>query len=286
MLGACLDGIRRVQAAAPAEPAGSQWNRVLLYVWPPIDLAARRARRGRAPPRAARPRASASSRSSSQAGCADAGRRRAARARRCASSLPAGRGRHRRGRPTRRPSRCSRSTSTPSKVAPPGAAARVYPYELVPLLRRRDAAATFVEHDLDDDGALGAGRPPARRATRAGIVVGVVTHADRALPGGHDPGARCSATRPRRSARSPSPSAGGSSPRSTSPSELGVPGRVVRAVGRRQDRHGQRHREHGLDRRACCAGSSSSPRPAARSTSSSPASTSAPSRTGTPRRRC
>ena len=38
--------------------------------------------------------------------------------------------------------------------------------------------------------------------------------------------------------------------------------------------------------RACCAGSSSSPRPAARSTSSSPASTSAPSRTGTPRRRC
>ena len=34
------------------------------------------------------------------------------------------------------------------------------------------------------------------------------------------------------------------------------------------------------------AGSSSSPRTAARSTSSSPASTSAPSRTGTPRRRC
>ena len=33
-------------------------------------------------------------------------------------------------------------------------------------------------------------------------------------------------------------------------------------------------------------GSSSSPRPAARSTSSSPGSTSAPSRTGTPRRRC
>ena len=36
----------------------------------------------------------------------------------------------------------------------------------------------------------------------------------------------------------------------------------------------------------CCGGSSSSRRPAARSTSWSPASTSAPSRTGTPRRRC
>ena len=63
-------------------------------------------------------------------------------------------------------------------------------------------------------------------------------------------------------------------------------GRVVRAVVRRQDLDGQRHREHGLGRPARCAGSSSSPRPAARSTSWWPASTSAPSRTGTPRRRC
>ena len=66
----------------------------------------------------------------------------------------------------------------------------------------------------------------------------------------------------------------------------GHPGGVVRAVGRRADLHGQRHREHGLDRRGRCAGSSSSPRPAARSTSSWPASTSAPSRTGTPRPPC
>ena len=62
--------------------------------------------------------------------------------------------------------------------------------------------------------------------------------------------------------------------------------RMVRPLGRRPDRHGQRHRGHGLDRPACCAGWSSSRRRAARSTSWWRASTPAPSPTGTPRPRC
>ena len=62
--------------------------------------------------------------------------------------------------------------------------------------------------------------------------------------------------------------------------------RVVRAVGRRADLDGLRHGEHGLGGRRAAAASCASPRTAARSTWSSPASTSAPSRTGTPRRPC
>ena len=64
------------------------------------------------------------------------------------------------------------------------------------------------------------------------------------------------------------------------------PARVVLPVGRRAHLDGLRHREHGLGGPRASSGSSSSPRRAARSTSSSPASTSAPSPTGTPRRRC
>ena len=60
----------------------------------------------------------------------------------------------------------------------------VYPYELVPMLAGR--GGTFVEHDLDDAGALvPVDRPPG--LNKAGVVVGIVSHADRALPGGHDP---------------------------------------------------------------------------------------------------
>ena len=47
----------------------------------------------------------------------------------------------------------------------------VYPYELAPMLA--GSGGTFVEHDLDDDGRLGAGRPcagqqPGRRRRRRG----------------------------------------------------------------------------------------------------------------------
>ena len=68
--------------------------------------------------------------------------------------------------------------------------------------------------------------------------------------------------------------------------EMGVPRRVVRPVLRRQDLDGQRHREHGLGGPGAAPDHHLHPGAAARSTSSSPASTSAPSRTGTPRRPC
>ena len=83
------------------------------------------------------------------------------------------------------------------------------------------AGGTFVEHDLDDDrraGARSTGRPGRNKAghrRRRGH------HADRPAPRGHHPGGAAAATRPRRWARSPSPSAPGSSRRSTSPSGCG-----------------------------------------------------------------
>ena len=58
----------------------------------------------------------------------------------------------------------------------------VYPYELVPLLA--GDGGSFVEHDLDDEGRLvPVDRPPGQN--RAGVVVGVVSTPTAALPGGH-----------------------------------------------------------------------------------------------------
>ena len=68
--------------------------------------------------------------------------------------------------------------------------------------------------------------------------------------------------------------------------ERGPAGRVVRAVGRCPHLDGLRHREHGLGRQGAQADHRVHPGRRARSTSSSPASTSGRSRTGTPRRRC
>ena len=111
-------------------------------------------------------------------------------------------------------------------------------------------------------------------------------HADRALPRGHDPRACCSATRRARSGALAEPECRARARRDRPRPRARRARRVVRRLGRREDRDGLRHREHGLDLPGAARRSSSSPRTAARSTSSSPASTSAPSRTGTPRRRC
>ncbi len=158
----------------------------------------------------------------------------------------------------------------------------VYPYEIVPMLAR--AGGEFVEHDLDEDGRLApVDRPPG--ANRAGVVVGVVrTPTDRypegmarvAVLGDADEGDGLD----HRGA-----SAGGSSRRSTWPRRWtcrssGSPCRPGRGSP------WTREARTSTGSPACCAASSSTPRMAARSTSSSPASTSAPSRTGTPRRRC
>ena len=174
------------------------------------------------------------------------------------------------------------STNTPRRCCGRGAVGLVYPYELVPVLT--GAGGTFTEYDLDDDGRL----VPVDRpfgGNRAGIVVGVVRTITDRYPEGMVRVA-LSATRPRRWARSPSRSAVRILARARPRRGMKVPVEWFALSAGRQDRDGQRHREHGLDRARAAPARSSSPRPAARSTSSSPASTSAPSRTGTPRRRC
>ena len=144
--------------------------------------------------------------------------------------------------PTRRPSRCSRWTSTRQKVQRAGARGTAYPYEIVPLLTGRDG--TFTEYDFDAAGAFGPGRAAGRaeqgrRRRRCGH------HADRPVPGGHDPG---------RAVRRPDEGAGHGRRAECAlvvaahrPGRAdGCPGRVVRPVLRREDLDGQRHREHGL----------------------------------------
>ena len=158
----------------------------------------------------------------------------------------------------------------------------VYPYELVPMLA--GAGGSFVEHDLDGGGRLvPVERPPGQN--RAGVVVGVVSTPTGALPRGH--GARRGARRPDEGdgldhRGRVHAAAGGDRPRRGD----GRPDRVVRPVGRGQDRHGLRQREPRLGRPRPAPARRAHPGRRARSTSSSPASTSGPSRTGTPSRRC
>ena len=166
-----------------------------------------------------------------------------------------------------------------------------HPFEIVRMLAPPRGVQSalppgeFAEHDLDDSGRARPGdRTPGKNT--ANIVVGVVTNFTASYPEGMTPGHPARRPEPRDGHRSPSRSAAASWPRSTSPSELGVSARVVRAVRRREDLDGQRHREHGLDRRGAAphhrvhAGRRRDQRRRRR------ASTSARSRTGTPRPRC
>ena len=154
----------------------------------------------------------------------------------------------------------------------------VYPYELTGLL------GDFTEHDLDDDHALvPVDRPKGHNS--AAIVAGVVTTPTERHPRGRHPGG--AARRPDEVARRAV--GAGVPPRD----RRAGPGRAAcgcrwsgtrcpPAPGSRWSR--ARRTWTGWPRRS--SGSSSSPRTAARSTSWSRASTSARSRTGTPRRRC
>ena len=69
------------------------------------------------------------------------------------------------------------------KVQRSQARGMVYPYELIPTLT--GPGGTFVEYDLDESGALVPVDRPYGRNT-AGIIVGVVTRPDGPLPRGHD----------------------------------------------------------------------------------------------------
>ena len=110
-------------------------------------------------------------------------------------------------------------------------------------------AGTFIEHDLDDAGGLvPVDRPPG--GNRPASSSAWCPRRPRA-PGGHAP---------RGAARRPDQGAGrdrrAGVPRLLAAIDLaaldGRADRVVRAVGRRQDRDGLRHREHGLGRPRCC----------------------------------
>ena len=256
MLVEALEAIRARSRPAARRAQRLLWNRVLLHVWPPSTApptscgaaASQRWRRADRGPRASRwsccrGRACATA----TASCASAS---------CGSSAPTGRAASSSRSTTRRRADRSRSTSTRRRVVQTRRRGAVYPFELIRLLTPRAGRATrglpagdFVEHDLDDDGRLVPVRPPARpehrqprRRRRSATVTERYPEGMRRVVAARRPHAA-------RWARWPSRSAGGSSPRSTWPSELGVPRRVVRAVGRRPHRDGQRHREHGLDRR-------------------------------------
>ena len=144
----------------------------------------------------------------------------------------------------------------------------VYPYELIHLLAGE--GGSFVEHDLDESGAL----VPVDRpwgGNRAGIVVGVASSPTTWYPEGvrrvvllgdsskamgsiAEPECRRLLARVNRARRVD-----------------GRADRVVRPVGRSQDRHGLRLGEPRLGTPASCAAWWSTPRPGSRSTSSSPA---------------
>ena len=170
----------------------------------------------------------------------------------CASSLPPGAASS--WRSTIRPTGpCSRSTRARGASSRPAGAACAPGRDREAARPRarerpRPASGAFVEHDLDDRRPPRAGRPPARDLNAASVVVGLVRNCTERYPEGMqrvallgrpDPRARLARragvpadhrrARPRRGARRAR--------------------RVVRPVGRREDRDGLRHREHGLDRR-------------------------------------
>ena len=190
-----LDAIRRVQSRLPPDRR-LEWNRVLLYVWPPLDLLRRGHRR---PRRAARPRGPGARPGEAWPSRPDAASRAPRDARRGAPiSKPAGTPScSGSGRPTTSPSR--RSPTTPRRWSGSRRRGLIYPYELVRMLApgRRGSGPVppgeFVEHDLDGDGRLvPVDRPPGAEPGQHRRRVRLQLH--RPLPGGH--GARDPARRP------------------------------------------------------------------------------------------
>ena len=279
----CLDGDPPGAGRRRGDGARLDMNHVLLYVWPTIEAPVAGADRAHADGRAAdRGRRHRGGR---RAGPDRPARRGADRRCRAAVLLPAGLRRRRRsvsGAADR--ARCARSTTTPQKVLRLARARHGLP------VRARAAArpatgGTFVEHDLDDTARLvPVDRPPGRQQGR---------HRRRASS--RTPTARYPEGMTRVALLGdPTQALGTLAEPECAPGDRGARPRrgaaACRSSGSRC-RPARRSRWTAAPRTwtgwpGRCAGSSSSPRAAARSTSSSPASTSAPSRTGTPRRRC
>ena len=248
MVREAFEAMRSAQSRRPARQR-LLWNRLLLYAWPTIEIRPEEA--GAVIARFARETAGLGPRAG-HAPRAHARGRRAMRDRALRMFNPAGRG------------VVVEVTDPPTQPLQPldeGAqrivSARrrgtLHPAEIVKILAPQRAhrgaaipAGEFVEHDLDDDGELvPVDRPAATNA--ASVVVGLIRNRTERYPEGMlrvvaarrpDPVARLAGrarvppdhrrARPRRAAR-----------RAV---------RVVRALLRREDRDGLRHREHGLGR--------------------------------------
>ncbi len=127
-----------------------------------------------------------------------------------------------------------------------------YPYEILDMItapqaggRAEITGGSFTEYDLDGDRLVPVDRPYG--SNTAALVVGVVRNTTERYPEGMarvtllgDPDARARIT-----GRTRVPA---HRRRARSRRRARCSPRLVRAVGGSEDRHGQRHREHGLDR--------------------------------------
>ena len=235
VLVSCLDAIRQARAEVPGA-RGLEWNRIMLHVWPVVDLpldelvdVARRL--------------TPLTEGLGLEQVVVSGRLAAADSSEPADAVM---------RLAYDPSRglTVRVTEPPTapmqplddytrKLIQTRRRGLVYPYELVPLLRRD--GGTFVEYDLDDGRSPRAGRPSAWTEP-GGRRGGRRQHPDGALPGGPHAGRR--ARRPDQGDgvdhRGRVPARAGSD---RTGRRDGCADRVVRPVGRRQDRHGFGQRE-------------------------------------------
>ena len=184
VLASALDDLRRARAATPGSN-GPEWNRIMLHVWPPVEV----------PIAELEPVVRALAPTTEGLGLEQV----TVQAR---LALPGTEPSEVLVRMSRPPGQgfTLRVTEPPTEpLAPFDEMSRqvmkarsrgsVYPYELVPLLIRNRSAATstepgtFVEYDLDHDGRLvPVDRPHGRN--RAGIVVGRVTTATNRYPEG------------------------------------------------------------------------------------------------------
>jgi acetyl/propionyl-CoA carboxylase alpha subunit/acetyl-CoA carboxylase carboxyltransferase component len=175
VLAACLDDLRRARAAAPPDRR-PDWNRVVLNLWPPVEV----------PVAELEPVVRALAPTTEGLGLEQVmvlaqlrlpdGSLRKVAAR---IARPPGQGFT--FRVTERPTTpLAPMDATTRKVVRARQRGTVYPYELVPLIAR---GGTFSEHDLDADGQLvPVDRPPG--GNQASIVVGVVVTPTERYPEG------------------------------------------------------------------------------------------------------
>ena len=197
VLDACLDALRAARAAAEDDPAStdarSDWNRVLLYVWPVVDLPLEEfdavvRRLGPRTEGLGLEQVLVQFRLAPELAAAGYGGGGAAEPRELLLRLSRPPGAGLTVRVTAPPTHPLRELDAyAQKVIRARRRGAVYPYELVPLLERNPdaggAPGRFVEYDLDADGApVPVDRAPGRNT--ANLVLGTVTTATGRYPEG------------------------------------------------------------------------------------------------------